>query len=116
MQFDPVTLFRVQFGFVISFHIIFPAFTIGLAACLSKSSGQYSCVRRAALLLSSGQTSPMWEPRPASARKERSPVYQRSIRTSSTRRFSLRPCSVSLRPFGFDDPKPWVSSRSGEMP
>lgn len=33
--FDPVMLSRIQFGFVISFHIIFPAFTIGLAAWLS---------------------------------------------------------------------------------
>jgi cytochrome d ubiquinol oxidase subunit I len=29
---DPVFLSRIQFGFVISFHIIFPSFTIGLAA------------------------------------------------------------------------------------
>ena len=32
MEFDPVFLSRLQFAFVISFHIIFPAFTIGLAA------------------------------------------------------------------------------------
>ncbi|SFT80337.1 cytochrome ubiquinol oxidase subunit I [Sedimentitalea nanhaiensis] len=32
---DPVTLSRIQFGFVISFHIIFPSFTIGLAAWLA---------------------------------------------------------------------------------
>ncbi len=35
MDFDPVLLSRVQFAFVISFHIIFPAFTIGLAAWLA---------------------------------------------------------------------------------
>jgi cytochrome bd ubiquinol oxidase subunit I len=28
MELDPVLLSRVQFAFVISFHIIFPAFTI----------------------------------------------------------------------------------------
>ena len=27
---DPVILARIQFAFTISFHIIFPAFTIGL--------------------------------------------------------------------------------------
>ena len=32
MDLDPVLLSRIQFGFVVSFHIIFPAFTIGLAA------------------------------------------------------------------------------------
>src|SRR5215469_6342233 len=32
MKFDPVFLSRLQFAFVVSFHIIFPAFTIGLAA------------------------------------------------------------------------------------
>lgn len=36
---DPVTLSRLQFAFVISFHIIFPAFTIGLAAWLSTLEG-----------------------------------------------------------------------------
>ena len=34
---DPtvVLLSRIQFGFVMSFHIIFPAFTIGLASWLA---------------------------------------------------------------------------------
>ncbi len=32
--FDPVFLSRIQFAFVISFHIIFPVFTIGLASWL----------------------------------------------------------------------------------
>jgi cytochrome d ubiquinol oxidase subunit I len=32
---DPVLLSRIQFGFTISFHILFPAFTIGLAAWLA---------------------------------------------------------------------------------
>src|SRR5271157_4869849 len=39
MDFDPVTLSRIQFAFVISFHIIFPAFTIGLAAWLATIEG-----------------------------------------------------------------------------
>ena len=39
MEFDPVFLSRVQFAFVISFHIIFPAFTIGLAAWLATLEG-----------------------------------------------------------------------------
>jgi cytochrome bd ubiquinol oxidase subunit I len=39
MEFDPVFLSRIQFGFVISFHIIFPAFTLGLAAWLATIEG-----------------------------------------------------------------------------
>ena len=33
--FDPILLARIQFAFTVSFHIIFPAFTIGLASFLS---------------------------------------------------------------------------------
>ncbi|MFA5531621.1 MAG: cytochrome ubiquinol oxidase subunit I [Thiohalomonadaceae bacterium] len=32
MELDPLLLSRIQFGFVVSFHILFPAFTIGLAS------------------------------------------------------------------------------------
>ena len=39
MAFDPVLLSRLQFAFVVSFHIIFPAFTIGLAAWLATIEG-----------------------------------------------------------------------------
>ena len=39
MELDPVTLSRIQFAFVISFHIIFPAFTMGLAAWLATIEG-----------------------------------------------------------------------------
>jgi len=34
-NFDPVLLSRIQFAFTLSFHIIFPAFTIGLASWLA---------------------------------------------------------------------------------
>lgn len=34
MDFDPVLLSRIQFAFLVTLHIIFPAFTIGLAAWL----------------------------------------------------------------------------------
>lgn len=34
-EFDPIFLARIQFAFTISFHIIFPAFTIGLASFLA---------------------------------------------------------------------------------
>ncbi|MBB3066779.1 cytochrome ubiquinol oxidase subunit I [Limibacillus halophilus] len=37
--FDPVMLARIQFAFTISFHIIFPAFTIGLASYLAVLEG-----------------------------------------------------------------------------
>ena len=39
MDLDPVALSRVQFAFTVSFHIIFPAFTIGLAAWLATLEG-----------------------------------------------------------------------------
>ena len=35
MEFDALTLARLQFAFTISFHIIFPAFSIGLASYLA---------------------------------------------------------------------------------
>ncbi len=35
MSFDPILLARIQFAFTISFHILFPAFTIGLAGYLA---------------------------------------------------------------------------------
>jgi len=39
MELDPVILSRFQFAFVVTFHIIFPAFTIGLAAWLATIEG-----------------------------------------------------------------------------
>jgi len=39
MELDPEFLSRLQFAFVISFHIIFPSFTIGLAAWLATIEG-----------------------------------------------------------------------------
>jgi cytochrome d ubiquinol oxidase subunit I len=38
---DPVLLARIQFGFTISFHIIFPSFTIGLAAYIATLLGMW---------------------------------------------------------------------------
>jgi cytochrome d ubiquinol oxidase subunit I len=35
MGFDPILLARIQFAFTVSFHIVFPAFTIGLASFLA---------------------------------------------------------------------------------
>jgi len=39
MSLDPLILSRIQFGFTISWHIIFPSFTIGLAAWLATMEG-----------------------------------------------------------------------------
>src|SRR5689334_15409717 len=36
---DPLILARIQFGFVVSFHFLFPAFTIGLASYLFVLAG-----------------------------------------------------------------------------
>ena len=35
MDFDPVLLARLQFAFTVTFHIIFPSFTIGLSAFIA---------------------------------------------------------------------------------
>ncbi len=35
MELDPTLLSRIQFGFTVSFHIIFPSLTIGLASWLA---------------------------------------------------------------------------------
>ena len=35
MDFDPALLARLQFAFTITFHIIFPSFTIGLSAYIA---------------------------------------------------------------------------------
>lgn len=39
MDFDPLILSRLQFAFVVSFHILFPAFTIGIASYLAMLEG-----------------------------------------------------------------------------
>ncbi len=39
MEFDALLLSRLQFAFTIAFHILFPAFTIGLAAFLAVLEG-----------------------------------------------------------------------------
>ncbi len=41
MEFDPVLLSRIQFAFTVSFHIIFPSFTIGLASWLAMLEWRY---------------------------------------------------------------------------
>ena len=46
MDLDPLLLSRLQFAFTISFHIIFPAFTIGLAAWLATLEGLHLITRR----------------------------------------------------------------------
>lgn len=35
MDLDPLLLSRIQFAFVISFHILFPSFTVGLACWIA---------------------------------------------------------------------------------
>lgn len=45
-ELSAVLLSRIQFGFVMSFHIIFPAFTIGLASWLALLAGMYLRTRR----------------------------------------------------------------------
>jgi cytochrome d ubiquinol oxidase subunit I len=48
--FDALTLARLQFAFTISFHIIFPAFTIGLASYLAVLEGLWLITGRGVFL------------------------------------------------------------------
>lgn len=45
MDLDPVLLSRIQFAFLVTFHIIFPSFTIGLAAWLATLEGMSLATR-----------------------------------------------------------------------
>lgn len=45
-ELSPLLLSRIQFGFVMSFHILFPAFTIGLASWLAFLAGMYLKTQR----------------------------------------------------------------------
>ena len=47
MDLDPIFLSRIQFAFVVSFHIIFPAFTVGLAAWLATIEGAHLATGKA---------------------------------------------------------------------
>jgi hypothetical protein len=58
MELDPVFLSRLQFAFVISFHIIFPSFTIGLAAWLATIEGMRLATERVADLVIAGIRKP----------------------------------------------------------
>ena len=42
MELDPLVLSRLQFAFVVSFHAIFPVFTIGLASYIALLHGPVS--------------------------------------------------------------------------
>ncbi|MBW3616426.1 MAG: cytochrome ubiquinol oxidase subunit I [Proteobacteria bacterium] len=46
MDFDALLLGRIQFGFTIAFHILFPAFTIGLASYLAVLEGLWLFTKR----------------------------------------------------------------------
>jgi cytochrome d ubiquinol oxidase subunit I len=46
MEFAALTLARLQFAFTVSFHIIFPAFTIGLASYLAVLEALWLCTGR----------------------------------------------------------------------
>src|ERR671912_150301 len=47
---DPVFLSRIQFAFLIAFHFLLPAFTIGLASYIAVLEGLYLKTRREAYL------------------------------------------------------------------
>ena len=41
MGLDPVILSRLQFGWVIAWHILLPAFTVGIASYIALMEGLY---------------------------------------------------------------------------
>src|SRR5438309_11214012 len=43
---DPLILSRIQFGFLIAFHFLLPAFTIGLASYIAVLEGCYLLTAR----------------------------------------------------------------------
>ncbi|MFM2045367.1 MAG: hypothetical protein RLY86_3943 [Pseudomonadota bacterium] len=45
MELDPLLLARIQFAFTVSFHILFPAFTIGLASWIMVLEGRWLWTR-----------------------------------------------------------------------
>ena len=50
MSFDALLLARIQFAFTISFHIVFPVFTIGLASYLAILNGLWLKTQRTVFL------------------------------------------------------------------
>jgi cytochrome d ubiquinol oxidase subunit I len=50
MQIDPVLLSRFQFAWVIGWHILLPAFTVGLASFVAFLEGAYALTRRPVFL------------------------------------------------------------------
>jgi cytochrome d ubiquinol oxidase subunit I len=46
MRLDPVVLSRIQFAWVIGWHILLPAFTVGLAAFIAFLEGAYAFTKR----------------------------------------------------------------------
>ena len=55
-NFDPVLLARIQFAFTISFHIVFPALSIGLGSYLAVLEGLWLCDRTTSTTSSSSAT------------------------------------------------------------
>ncbi|NCE89680.1 hypothetical protein DK871_06070 [Pseudomonas sp. L13] len=45
MEFDPLLLSRIQFGLTVTFHIIFPTISIGLAMFLTVFEGLWLWTR-----------------------------------------------------------------------
>jgi cytochrome d ubiquinol oxidase subunit I len=50
MNLDPVILSRIQFAFVIGFHFLLPAFTIGLSAYIAVLEGLHLATNKAVYL------------------------------------------------------------------
>src|SRR5580698_9869655 len=50
MSLDPEFLSRLQFAWVVGWHILLPAFTIGLASFIALLEGVYALTRRAVFL------------------------------------------------------------------
>src|SRR5262249_14425984 len=50
MEFDPVILSRLQFAWVVAWHILLPAFTVGLASYIAFLEGAYLITKKPAFI------------------------------------------------------------------
>jgi cytochrome bd ubiquinol oxidase subunit I len=50
LHFDPVSLSRIQFAWVVGWHILLPAFTVGLASFIAFLEGAYALTKRSVFL------------------------------------------------------------------
>ena len=134
MDLDPVLLARIQFGFTISFHIIFPSFTIGLAAYIATLLGDVaahrtrsatSCSRGSGPRSSRSRSAWAWCPgsccptssAPTGAASRSSPATSigPAIGYEVLTAFFLEATFLGVLLFGWNRVPPWLSTLSAAI-